>query len=79
MRQLKETRHLGVLNLFQEQDGSVWFTVAGSPAAVAEAVRRGDGTVPMNVMAEWVEEAAQRFVGAWKGYRHSSRPGGAGR
>lgn len=66
-------QHMATLNLFREADGTFWLTVADARPAVEEAARRADGTVPMNVMAEWIEEAAQRFVQSWKTYRHSSR------
>jgi hypothetical protein len=66
-------QHMATLNLFREADGTFWLTVAHAGPAVAEAARRADGTVPMNVVAEWVEEAAARFIQSWKTYRHSSR------
>lgn len=66
-------QHMATLNLFREADGTFWLTVADARPAIAEAERRSDGTVPMNVMAEWIEEAAARFVQSWKTYRHSSR------
>lgn len=69
-------QHMATLNLFREADGTLWLTVADARPAVEEAARRADGTVPMNVMAEWVEEAAQRFIQSWKGYTHSSRARG---
>lgn len=66
-------QHMATLNLFRESDGTFWLTVASAPPAIDEAARRADGTVPMNVMAEWIEEAASRFVQSWKGYTHSSK------
>lgn len=66
-------QHMATLNLFREADGTFWLTVADARPAIEEAARRADGTVPMNVMAEWVEEAAARFVQSWKTYQHSTK------
>lgn len=69
-------RHMATLRLFREADGTLWLTVADARPAIDEAARRGDGSVPMSVMAEWVEEAAARFIQSWRGGTHSSRARG---
>lgn len=65
-------QHLATLNLFRETDGTIWMTVADARGAIAEAHIRLDQTnlpqLPMRILAEWVREAANRFVKSWSSY-----------
>jgi hypothetical protein len=58
-------KHLAALNLFREADGSIWMTVAESREAVALHQQNPAGPKPMGIVAEWVGEAAKRFVESW--------------
>lgn len=59
-------RHLAQINLFREPDGRIFMTVASAPAAIEEQTPEVNAS---NLVAIWVEEAAPRFVAAWRDWK----------
>ena len=55
------SRHLAVLNLFREADGTVEITVAGAPGALEEFRAKGLDGVPQAYVEDLVIDAAKRM------------------
>jgi hypothetical protein len=58
-------QHIATLRLCQDDEGVMWLTVDNAHVAIVEAERRGDGTMPMHLMAEWLTQAASLFARSW--------------